>query len=79
MISIKKELLVNVSQETAFRVFSQKMDAWWPRSHHVGKTPMVAMVLEPKAKGRWYSTPILEHVFSTLARRCIGIRNHHRD
>jgi uncharacterized protein YndB with AHSA1/START domain len=56
MISIKKELLVNVSQETAFRVFSQKMDAWWPRSHHVGKTPMVAMVLEPKAKGRWYST-----------------------
>jgi uncharacterized protein YndB with AHSA1/START domain len=56
MISIRKELLVSTSQETAFRVFSQQMDAWWPRSHHVGKTPMVAMVLEPKAKGRWYST-----------------------
>jgi uncharacterized protein YndB with AHSA1/START domain len=56
MISIKKELLVNTSQETAFRVFSKQMDAWWPRSHHVGKTPMVTMVLEPKAKGRWYST-----------------------
>jgi uncharacterized protein YndB with AHSA1/START domain len=56
MISIKKELTVETSQETAFRVFSQKMDLWWPRSHHVGKTPMRKMVLEPKAKGRWYST-----------------------
>ena len=56
MISIKKELLVNTTQETAFRVFSQRMDAWWPRSHHVGKTPLLAMVLEPKGKGRWYST-----------------------
>ena len=56
MISIKKELLVSTSQATAFRVFSQQMDAWWPRSHHVGKTPMVSIVLEPKANGRWYST-----------------------
>src|ERR1700751_1001461 len=56
MMSIKKELTVNASQETAFRVFSQKMDLWWPRSHHVGKTPLVKMVLEPKAMGRWYST-----------------------
>jgi len=56
MISIKKELTVNAAQETAFRVFSQKMDLWWPRSHHVGKTPLVKMILEPKPKGRWYST-----------------------
>jgi uncharacterized protein YndB with AHSA1/START domain len=56
MISIKKELMVNAPQETAFRVFSQKMDLWWPRSHHVGKTAMVKMVLEPEKKGRWYST-----------------------
>ncbi|SRR5579883_69450 len=55
MISIKKEILVNASQENAFRVFTQKMDLWWPRSHHVGKTAMVKMVLEAKIKGRWYS------------------------
>lgn len=53
---IKKELTVETSQEHAFRVFSQKMDLWWPRSHHVGKTPMAKMVLEPKKDGRWYST-----------------------
>ncbi|MDB5907383.1 MAG: ATPase [Massilia sp.] len=56
MISIQKELTIDVSQETAFKVFCQQMDLWWPRSHHAGKTPMVKMVLEPKGKGRWYST-----------------------
>lgn len=56
MISIKKELTISSSQETAFRVFSQNMDLWWPRSHHVGKTALVKMVLEPRPKGRWYST-----------------------
>jgi uncharacterized protein YndB with AHSA1/START domain len=56
MISIKKELTVKASQETAFRVFSLKMDLWWPRAFHVGKTPLVNMILEPKPKGRWYST-----------------------
>jgi len=55
MIAIKKEMVVEASQETAFQVFSQKMDLWWPRSHHVGKTPMLKMVLEPKQRGRWYS------------------------
>jgi uncharacterized protein YndB with AHSA1/START domain len=56
MISIKKEVVVEASQETCFEVFSRKMDLWWPRSHHVGKSPLVEMVLEPKAGGRWYST-----------------------
>lgn len=53
---VRKELLVNASQETAFNVFLKKMDLWWPRSHHVGKANMIEMVLEPKPKGRWYST-----------------------
>ena len=53
--SIRKELLVEVSQETAFKVFTEKMDLWWPRTHHIGKSPMTEFVLEPKANGRWYS------------------------
>ena len=53
--SIRKELLVEVSQETAFKVFTEKMDLWWPRTHHIGKSPMTELVLEPKLNGRWYS------------------------
>ncbi|MDB5131233.1 MAG: ATPase [Mucilaginibacter sp.] len=55
MQPIKKEVTVEASQETAFNVFTQKMDLWWPKTHHVGKTPLVESVLEPGANGRWYS------------------------
>ena len=54
--SIKKEILVGTSQETAFKVFTEKMDLWWPKTHHVGKTPMTGSVLEPGTNGRWYTT-----------------------
>lgn len=53
--SIDKELTVEASQETAFKVFTEKMDCWWPRTHHTGKTPMTELVLEPGVNGRWYS------------------------
>jgi hypothetical protein len=52
---INKEVEVNTSQKVAFKVFTEKMDLWWPKTHHIGKTPMVKQVLEPKEKGRWYS------------------------
>jgi uncharacterized protein YndB with AHSA1/START domain len=55
MQPIKKEVTVEASQETAFEVFTQKMDLWWPKTHHVGTTPLVESVLEPGTNGRWYS------------------------
>jgi uncharacterized protein YndB with AHSA1/START domain len=30
------------------------MDAWWPRTNHIGKVEMKRAVLEPKKGGRWY-------------------------
>jgi uncharacterized protein YndB with AHSA1/START domain len=53
--NIRKELLVAAPQQTCFVVFTQKMDAWWPKTHHVGKCPMIEMLLEPAQGGRWYS------------------------
>lgn len=55
LTSIKKELTVQASQQTAFEVFTQKMDLWWPRTHHIGSADMTEMVVEPRAGGRWYS------------------------
>ena len=54
-IILQKEILVEATQRTAFEVFTGQMDGWWPRTHHVGKTPMTEMVLESGANGRWYT------------------------
>ncbi|MCO5948350.1 SRPBCC family protein [Mucilaginibacter flavidus] len=53
--TIKKEVIVEASQATAFKVFSEKMDLWWPRTHHIGKAPMIEMVVESGLNGRWYT------------------------
>lgn len=52
---ILKELTVEAGQAIAFDVFTRKIDLWWPKSHHVGKTPMVETILEPGVGGRWYT------------------------
>ena len=51
---VRKTLVLRASPETAFRVFTDGIDRWWPRTHHVGKTDMVKAVMEPRAGGRWY-------------------------
>jgi hypothetical protein len=52
---INKEVQVNASQETCFNVFTQQMDAWWPKAYHIGACPMRNAVLEAGPNGRWYS------------------------
>src|ERR1700761_9582198 len=53
---INKEIQVAASQETCFTIFTQQMDAWWPKAYHIGACPMRNAVLEPGPDGRWYST-----------------------
>ncbi len=55
MHTISKQLLVNAPQDIAFKVFTEHMNNWWPATHHIGKTPMVSIVVEPYKGGRWYS------------------------
>lgn len=54
MTSIRKQLTVETPVERAFRVFTRHMGAWWPKDHHIGKSPLKECVIEPKANGRWY-------------------------
>lgn len=55
LTSIKKEFTVAATQETAFKVFTEQMDMWWPRTHHIGSADMTEIVVEPYVNGRWYS------------------------
>jgi uncharacterized protein YciI/uncharacterized protein YndB with AHSA1/START domain len=53
--SIKKQLVVKAPVERAFRVFTEGIDRWWPREHHIGASPLKQLLIEPKQGGRWYA------------------------
>jgi uncharacterized protein YndB with AHSA1/START domain len=53
--AIKKTLTVRATPQKAFKVFTDGCTAWWPKTHHLGKTPLVKVVMEPQVGGRWFS------------------------
>jgi len=55
VISVKKQIVVEASQQRSFRTFTDGIDRWWPREHHIGASPLERMIVEPRAGGRWYS------------------------
>jgi uncharacterized protein YndB with AHSA1/START domain len=52
---IRKSFVVRATAERAFETFTEGFDRWWPRSHHIGDTPLTKVVLEPGVGGRWFS------------------------
>ena len=52
---VRKSVTVNANVDRAFRVFTEDFDSWWPRTHHIGKSPMKKGVVEGKAGGRCYT------------------------
>ncbi len=55
---VRKSVTVNASAEHAFRVFTEGFDTWWPRSHHIGSSPMEKAIVEGRAGGRLYSRQV---------------------
>jgi len=53
-VTIRKQLIVEAPAERAYRVFSENMGLWWPKEHHIGKSPLKACIIEPRVDGRWY-------------------------
>ena len=53
--SVRKTITVKASAERAFRVFTEGIDTWWPKTHHIGSSPMTKAVLEGRSGGRCYS------------------------
>jgi uncharacterized protein YndB with AHSA1/START domain len=53
-IYVRKSIVVNAPLEHTFNVFVHQHNAWWPRTHHIGKTESFDAVIEPRSGGRWY-------------------------
>ena len=51
---IRKTLTVRAAPEKAWTVFTDGINRWWPKTHHIGPSPLVGAVIEPRAGGRWY-------------------------
>ena len=53
--SVRKDLLVEAPQTVAWRVFTERMGAWWPLAvYKIGQANAVDAILEPRVGGRWY-------------------------
>ena len=55
---VRKSITVNATPEHAFQVFTEGVDTWWPRSHHIGTAPLERTVIEPRLNGRCYGRSI---------------------
>jgi hypothetical protein len=53
--TVRKSIIVKAGAERAFRVFTEGIDTWWPRSHHIGASPMKKAILEGRSGGRCYT------------------------
>ena len=51
---VVKSVSVKVPPERAFEIFTSQMGRWWPAGKTIGKLPHVAVVIEPRAGGRWF-------------------------
>ena len=52
---VRKSVTVRASAAHAFHIFTDDIGSWWPRTHHIGKSPMTGATFESKVGGRCYS------------------------
>jgi uncharacterized protein YndB with AHSA1/START domain len=52
---VQQTITVRASLDRTFRVFTAEFDSWWPRSHHIGSSPMKRAIIEGHVGGKCYS------------------------
>jgi len=55
---VQKSVRVKADPARAFHVFTAEYDSWWPRTHHIGKSPMKKAIIEGKSGGRCYTEQV---------------------
>jgi uncharacterized protein YndB with AHSA1/START domain len=51
---IVRSVQVKATPDRAFHLFTSHIEHWWPKGKTIGKAPHAAIVLEPRAGGRWF-------------------------
>ena len=51
---IVRTVQIKAPPARAFELFATRMEDWWPKGRTVGKNPHEAIVIEPRAGGRWF-------------------------
>jgi uncharacterized protein YndB with AHSA1/START domain len=51
---VRRSVTVAAPPAKAFEVFTARIGAWWPRSHHIGAVEPETVIIEPREGGRWF-------------------------
>jgi uncharacterized protein YndB with AHSA1/START domain len=54
----RAEITVNVPVERAYQVFTDGIDTWWPREHHIGTGKLDKEIVEPRVGGRCFGREV---------------------
>jgi uncharacterized protein YndB with AHSA1/START domain len=55
---VQKSITVKATAARAFAVFTEGIDTWWARDHHIGKSPMKRAIVEGRVGGRCYTEQV---------------------
>jgi len=53
-LSVFKSVRVKAPIQSAFSLFVEQMETWWPATHHIAKQPFQTIIVEPRVGGWWY-------------------------
>jgi uncharacterized protein YndB with AHSA1/START domain len=51
---VRKVIRIHAPVSHVFKMLTEHLDMWWPRSHHIGGNEVFTTTLEPGVGGRWY-------------------------
>lgn len=53
-VTVRREVVVPLSPDRAFELFTTRMGEFWPKTHSINSAPQADVLVEPRAGGRWY-------------------------